>query len=70
MQLEEPPPDQSVVVHSGCVKLSGEAVRVGAPPSPGKAQPTVTLVREDGVVRAIDIVCGCGERIRVLCEYE
>lgn len=64
------PTDPTAVVHSGCVKLSGEAVRVGAPPAPAKAQPRIELVREDGVVRAIDITCSCGEKIRVVCEYD
>lgn len=67
----DPTADPLSVVHSGCVKLSGEAVRVGAPQAPPKAQPRIELVRaDDGTVRAIDITCGCGEKIRVLCEYD
>ena len=62
--------DATTIVHSGCVKLSGEAVRVGAPSAQPKSPPRIELVREDGVVRAIDILCGCGEKIRVICEYE
>jgi len=60
----------TAVVHADFVKVSGEAVRVGAPVAPPKPQPTLELVREDGVVRAIDITCGCGEKIRVVCEYD
>jgi hypothetical protein len=62
--------DPTAVVHSGCVKLSGDSVRVGAPQAQSKAAPKIELVREDGVVRAIDITCGCGEKIRVVCEYD
>lgn len=52
------------------VKLSEDTVRIGAPVSHGRhGEPTIQLVREDGIVRAIDITCTCGERIRILCEY-
>jgi hypothetical protein len=32
--------------------------------------PSCELVREDGVIRAIDVTCACGERIRIRCVYE
>lgn len=52
------------------VKVSTDTVRIGAPVAHAKhGDPTVQLVREDGVVRAIDITCGCGERIRIQCDY-
>jgi hypothetical protein len=70
MPDDPPAADSTSVVHSGCVKLSGEAVRVGAPVAPPKPEPRIELVREDGVIRAIDITCGCGEKIRVVCEYD
>lgn len=65
-----PGTDPTAVVHADCVKLSGEAVRIGAPLPPAKPAPRIELIREDGVVRAIDITCGCGEKIRVVCEYD
>jgi len=37
---------------------------------PAAAGPRVELVREGGVVRAIDVTCSCGERLRIVCEYE
>jgi hypothetical protein len=50
------------------------AVGIKAPPAdrsePVAGGPRVELVREGGVVRAIDVVCACGERLRVVCEYE
>ncbi len=33
-------------------------------------EPRVEVVREGGVVRAIDVTCPCGERLRIVCEYE
>lgn len=70
MPADPPAADPTAVVHAGCVKLSGDSVRVGAPQAQPKAEPRIELVREDGVVRAIDITCGCGEKIRVVCEYD
>ncbi|QEL13315.1 hypothetical protein [Limnoglobus roseus] len=52
------------------VKVSSDTVRIGAPVAHVKhGEPTIQLVREDGVIRAIDITCGCGERIRIQCDY-
>lgn len=58
------------VVAASRVKLGEDAVRVGPPHhADHPTTPKIHLVREDGVVRAIDVVCSCGERIRILCEY-
>lgn len=52
------------------VTLLDESVVVGAPRGDGpKGEPKVHLVRENGVIRAIDVTCRCGERIRVNCDY-
>lgn len=45
---------------------SGERQQAAAAP----AGPKVELVREGGVIRAIDVTCTCGERLRIVCEYE
>lgn len=62
----------SSLVPADRVRVAAEPVRVG-PAVAGHAEahgpPKITLVREDGVVRAIDVVCSCGERIRILCDY-
>jgi hypothetical protein len=67
----ERPAGSGPIVAGSRVVVSGEAVRIGPPkpdtPEPG--EPSVQLVREDGVVRAIDVTCGCGARIRIRCEY-
>jgi len=58
------------VVTADRVKVSAEAVRIGAPRhDAAHGEPKVQLIREDGVIRAIDVTCGCGERIRIRCEY-
>jgi hypothetical protein len=55
--------------------IPASAVRAaGVAASPGQREeatgPRVELVRENGVVRAIDVTCGCGERFRIVCEYD
>ncbi len=63
-------PTQSVV-WSDRVQVSDETVRIGRPVEPEPhSEVKVQLVREDGVIRAIDITCACGERIRIRCEYD
>jgi hypothetical protein len=58
------------VVTADRVKVSAEAVRIGAPQPEGKpGEPKIQLIREDGVIRAIDVTCLCGERVRIRCEY-
>ena len=60
----------TVVVAADRVTVSDAAVRIGAPrPGEEHGEPKVQLVREDGVIRAIDVVCRCGERIRIRCDY-
>lgn len=56
--------------------IPARAVRSAAvtqpPMEPHKSHavgPTVEVVREGDVVRAIDVTCACGERIRIVCEY-
>jgi hypothetical protein len=44
-------------------------VTVAVPGHEPRDQPLIELVREGDVVRAIDVTCPCGCRIRVLCEY-
>lgn len=51
------------------VRLSDVPARVGAPDQT-PPEPAIELVRTGEVVRAIDIVCGCGQHIRVHCLYE
>jgi hypothetical protein len=60
-----------LVVPAARVTVTGEAVRVGPPRAraDGKPEPTIQVIREGDVVRVIQIVCSCGERICVRCDY-
>lgn len=57
------------LVAATSVRVSDVPARVGPPESP-PARPTVELVRNGGVVQAIDIVCPCGQHLRLHCLYE
>ncbi len=68
--MDEARPAAGPVVVAARVKVGGETVRIGAPHAgEAHAEPKLHLVREDGVIRAIEVTCACGERIRILCEY-
>jgi hypothetical protein len=32
-------------------------------------EPRIELIREGDLIRAIDVTCSCGKRIRLVCEY-
>jgi hypothetical protein len=58
------------VVTAARVRVSDGPVRVGAPVVQlAHGEPKVQLIREDGAVRAIEVTCGCGEKIRIRCDY-
>lgn len=57
------------VVPGRCVRLSGETARVVIP-RPAGGEPHIELVREGNLIKAIDVTCTCGQRIRLRCVYE
>ncbi len=57
------------VVRGTCVHLSGDAARVGVPGHEPAAEPRIEIIRSGDVIQAIDIICGCGEHIRLHCHY-
>jgi hypothetical protein len=63
-------PGVGVIVPADRVKVGQEVVPIGAPRLGEKrSEPQIQLIREDGVIRAIDVHCPCGECIRIRCEY-
>jgi hypothetical protein len=63
-------PGASVIVPADRVKVGHEVVSVGAPRvGERRGEPKIQLIREDGMIRAIDVHCPCGECIRIRCEY-
>lgn len=59
-----------LVVPANRVRVIESGVRIGDPKGADRhGEPKVQLVREDGVIRAIEITCSCGELIRIKCDY-
>lgn len=50
------------------VSVTGQRVRIGADGCES-VEPTLQLIEDNGVVRAIDIACSCGHAFRVVLEY-
>jgi hypothetical protein len=60
------------VVSAARVRVSGGAVRVGPPRATGvdgAPEPKVQVFHENDVIRTIQVVCACGERICIRCDY-
>jgi hypothetical protein len=58
------------VVSAARVRVSGDAVRVGPPrPATGTPEPQVQVLHEDDTIRTIQVLCTCGARICIRCEY-
>jgi hypothetical protein len=67
----EPHRHVQAVIPARAVRAAGVTPPAGERGQPAAAaKPRVELVREGGVVRAIDVTCACGERVRIVCEYE
>jgi hypothetical protein len=58
------------VIPGRLVRVSGEPARVGAPTAgPPAGQPQIEMIKDGDILRAIDVVCACGKRIRLRCVY-
>lgn len=58
------------VVPSHRIQVTGEMARVGAPGQPLTHEARVDLIREGDEIRAIDVTCPCGQRVRLQCVYD
>lgn len=52
------------------VVFSGESARIPIPAEATSKEPHIELVRENDMIRAVDVTCSCGQRIRLVCDYE
>ena len=58
------------VIPGRLVRVSAETAPVGAPAPVGQAgQPHVEMIRDGDILRAIDVICACGKRMRLRCVY-
>jgi hypothetical protein len=65
----EPEQRNGRVISGATVQMSGEAARIGMPRTDVPCEPTVEVVQDAGIIRAIDITCTCGRKTRVHCVY-
>lgn len=70
-----PPPSQNsasttCVIPADHVRQAKQVVRVVGPCPGESTEPTIEVIREGEVIRAVDVICGCGQTIRLLCRYD
>jgi hypothetical protein len=71
MESPEPSVQRLLTVVPARRVRAGEVVAPVGPPRAGRTgEPHVELVREGDVVRAIDVTCTCGQRLRLRCLYD
>jgi hypothetical protein len=60
------------VVRGSSIRVAEDSSVVGRPRTREAVKPEarVELIRENGVIRGAEVVCGCGERIRLRFDYE
>ena len=58
------------VVPGHRVRVTGEIARVGAHGQHPAHEPRIEIIREGDEVRAIDVTCPCGQRVRLQCVYD
>ncbi len=58
------------VVSGTCVHVSADRTRVHIPGQEPAVEPRIEIIRSGDVIQAIDIVCGCGQHIRLQCLYK
>ena len=57
------------IVPSHRVRLSRELIPVGAPAHDHANEPQIILIRDGDTVKAIEVICTCGQRIRMNCVF-
>lgn len=68
-EKQEGEPLRRAVIPGPYVRVSEETAPVGIPRHAPVGAPHVELIREGHVIRAIDVTCTCGQRIRLRCTY-
>jgi hypothetical protein len=62
-------PATSTVIPASHIRMVGEPLSVGAPGAEACAEPQVNVIRDGDTVRAIEVVCTCGQRVVLECVY-
>jgi len=65
------PAQPKSVITAEHVNLAEEPARINLPHAGHvKGEPRIELIRDGDIIRAIEVICSCGERIRLRCDYE
>jgi hypothetical protein len=62
------PACHGVVPHDR-VRATQQVARIGVQGQPAGPEPQIHLIREGEAVKAIEVVCTCGQRIRLNCVF-
>ena len=60
------------VVRGTSIRVAEDSSVVGRPRTRETSKPEskIELIRENGVIRGVEVICGCGERIRLRFDFE
>ncbi len=67
---DSPPIHPSVVPGRKVLVEGGAAAVTILPPGARPCAPHIEVVRDGDVIRAIDVTCTCGEKVRLRCAYD
>ena len=70
LQVELSGSDLPTLVPQRQVRVADESSPVRIPAGCSTREPRLEFHRDGNAIRAIDVICGCGETIRIVCEYE
>ena len=63
--------DKAVVLRGDTLHSRDESVVVRIPGASESSTPVMRVNSDDeGVIRSISVVCGCGQHIQIVCEYK
>jgi hypothetical protein len=59
-----------MVVPAPKVQVIQGHARIGNPAAVPAKTPQVEAIRDGNTIVAIDVICSCGERTRIVCDYD
>jgi len=62
-------PPASNIIPASHIRMVGGPLPVGLPGEESCAEPQVNVIRDGDVIRAIEVVCTCGQRVVLDCVY-
>ncbi len=59
-----------LVLPNESVCVDGRTTLVGVPTATANATPEVRVVKDGSIVQAIEVICPCGNCLRLVCQYD